>query len=361
VIEVSSSSLHTSSQQLSRTGMYDVYLKTTYHECRLLQNVQVRCRAGYEEQDGLGSTCQRVCEETELKTVDGVCKTPEFSVKVTTTALKTTITKPDELLSPAEPPMHDLQFALSDNFDVVHWTLDKVNSSVRKTDGLWTSASGDYSTLPDWLSIPPSGSLGEVHRNDTAIKIGFNATNYSHGQQLSAVLSFSARGANNVSAKDTKVVTIDAILNAVPSLKHSTWELKIDGVPCSSSVTWTGGSCQMTRAQKLTFEVTAKDADLLPVHRSDASLQLLVNPVGFNLTTQPATYENRSGVSIYKVQYQPSQEGEHMLYITDVFGIKVRLPLRLAADIGRPPALAVSSICSCFRKRGRAQVPVHAS
>ena len=117
----------------------------------------------------------------------------------------------------------------------------------------------------------------------------------------------------------------------------------------------------MTRAQKLTFEVTAKDADLLPVHRSDASLQLLVNPVGFNLTTQPATYENRSGVSIYKAQYQPSQEGEHMLYITDVFGIKVRLPLRLVANIGRPPALAVSSICSCFRKRGRAQVPVHAS
>jgi hypothetical protein len=355
VIEVASSPAHTSSQRLSRTGKYDVYLKTTYHECRLLRDLQVRCRPGYEEKDGLGSTCQRLCEKTELKTVDGVCKTPQFSVKVATAALKTTIMKPDELLSPAaEPSTHDLQFGLSDNFDVLTWALDRVDSSVHSIDGTLTSASGTYSALPKWLSIPPSGMMGEHHRNNTAINISFNATNYSHGERLSAVLSFSARGANNVSAKETQTVKIDGTLSAVPSLKRSSWELKIDGAVCATSVSVTWTQCQMTRSQKLTFEVTAKDTDLLPVHRSDASISILVAPSGYgsNLTTQPATYENRSGVSIYTVQYQPLKEGEHLLYITDVFGIKVRLLGRSARSNDPLSIYHVfqARSCACARK-----------
>ena len=64
------------------------------------------------------------------------------------------------------------------------------------------------------------------------------------------MLSFSARGANNVSAKETQTVKIDGTLSAVPSLKRSSWELKIDGAVCATSVSVTWTQCQMTRTQK---------------------------------------------------------------------------------------------------------------
>ena len=189
--------------QLTLPGKHQVGLLncTEFSPDCTLQTLDVECRDGEENQDGVCKKVDVGCDpqKNEVRTMTGQCTPLSFFARVQSDSLITKLTKPNRyLVGVSTPPSAYITVAPTAKFEL-DWTYD-----LSVVDG-----------MRDWIrvGVRQKGTFNEVDWN---LPLHFDAKNMPDGQPVNAKLNFTGYGPTQTAEPARGRILISGTVEATP-------------------------------------------------------------------------------------------------------------------------------------------------
>ena len=262
--------------EFPQTGAWDVYVKRGLETCVALADLEVT---------------DRPCDELEVRTDSGACKTPMIVASVRSDSKFVEIHKPNDVLEgvPKSVPV-PLEVKPSADYRVrMEYELQSGGTPS------WISFSGLHST--DGSKFEERGELT------------YNASGILDGSELNATLVFNGTAVQNGHNTDKTTIALTGLVKSTPSFKYSTLIM----------------TPEITKGNPFQLTIQARDSDDQQIAADRGRfLKISVQSPKQKLRTYSSVFQ--SGAFLVEVPRADLCEiGKYKVWVSRVFGYKVRL------------------------------------